>query len=130
MKEQMRLHHILRVWATSSSAADAARPLGLSRRTLYDRREKASVTALRDAFVTLQGEAEAQLAARRTEAAHFLLATEGRLDDLTHQRWMLSGENTQPSNANEPYWRARMTRCAPRCSVSPGRGCSPCPGTG
>jgi DnaJ-domain-containing protein 1 len=93
MKEQMPLDHILRSWATAPNATVAARRLGLSRRTLYYRIDKASLAELRDAFGKLQAEAEAQLAAVQAEAAQSLLVAEGRLADLTRQLETLRREH-------------------------------------
>jgi regulator of replication initiation timing len=93
MKGQFSLDRILRAWASSPNAMVAARFLGISRRTLYYRLEKASLMELRDAFTTLQAEAEGQLATFREEAAQSLLATEAHVTDLTRQVDRLSREN-------------------------------------
>jgi hypothetical protein len=93
MKGPMPLAQILRVWATTPNATVAARLLGISRRTLYYRLEKASLMELRDAFATLQADAEGQLATFREEAAQSLLATEAHVTDLTRQVDRLSREN-------------------------------------
>jgi hypothetical protein len=74
MTPQIPLEQILRVWVTSPSATVAARSIGISKRMLYYRLEKASLAELRDAFATLQAEAEVQLAAWRSKAVQSLLA--------------------------------------------------------
>jgi hypothetical protein len=85
MTPQIPLEQILRGWVSSPNATVATRILGISRRTLYDRLEKASLMERRDAFAMLQAEAEGQLATLRTQAAQSLLATEAHVTDLTRQ---------------------------------------------
>jgi Bacterial regulatory protein, Fis family len=62
MKPQIPLEQILRVWVTPPNAMVASRRLGISRRTLYYRIEKASLMELRDAYAQLQVDTHAQLA--------------------------------------------------------------------
>jgi hypothetical protein len=92
MRQQIPLHHNLRVWATSPSAIVAAKTLGMSPRTLYYRIEKASRAELRDAFAKLQADARVQLAVVRKSAFQLLLARNARLADLTRQMDALSQE--------------------------------------
>jgi len=85
MAPKIPLTQILRVWATSPNASAAADTLGISRRGLYYRIERASLVELRDAFGQVQADAEMQLAEWRKAAVRSLLATEARLTDLAHQ---------------------------------------------
>jgi hypothetical protein len=105
MRQQIPLEQILRVWVTSPSATVAARNLGISKRMLYYRIEKASLAELRDAFATLQADAELQLAAWRSEAVQSLLATEARLTDLTRQAETLSREKDAIERQRAAWWR-------------------------
>ena len=59
------LDEILRVWSQSPSAAAAARSLGLSRRTLYNRVQSASPEELRQAITQIAAAYKAQLEAER-----------------------------------------------------------------
>jgi hypothetical protein len=61
----------------------AAETLGISRRGLYYRIERASLVELRDASGQVQADAEMQLAESRKEAVRSLLATEARVTGLT-----------------------------------------------
>jgi hypothetical protein len=85
MKPQMRLEQILLVWVTSPNAMVASRRLGISRRTLYYRLEKASLMELRDAYAQLQVDTHAQLAQWQGEYLRSLHETEALLVDLTQQ---------------------------------------------
>jgi hypothetical protein len=57
MKPQIPLEQILLVWHISPRTTVAAETLGISRRTLFDCLEKASLTELRGAIGQLQVEA-------------------------------------------------------------------------
>lgn len=85
MKGPMPLAQILRVWATPPNATVAARLLGISRRTLYYRLEKASPMELRDAYAQLQVDTHAQLAQWQGEYSRSLHETDALLVDLTQQ---------------------------------------------
>jgi chromosome segregation ATPase len=59
------LAEMLRVWSQSPSAAAAARSLGLSRRTLYNRVQSASPEELRQAITQIAAAYETQLTGER-----------------------------------------------------------------